>query len=48
MPGLRLDGCVDVVEFGEVCCIALDHCSIAADRDDCLIQFGLILVDAGR
>jgi hypothetical protein len=45
MPGLRFDSRVDVVEFGEVCCIALDRCSIAADR---LIQFGLMPVDAGR
>src|SRR5271170_3075123 len=42
MPGLRLDGCVDAVEIGEVGGIALDRRGIAADRGDRLIQFGLM------
>src|SRR5271169_648085 len=42
MPGLRLYGSVDAVEVGKVCRIALDRCGIAADRGDCLIQFGLM------
>src|ERR1700751_2959309 len=42
MPGLRLDGCIDAVEVGEVRGIALYRCGIASDRSDCLIQFGLM------
>ena len=41
VPGLCLDVRKDAVEVGEVRGIALDRRGIAADRGDCLIQFGL-------
>jgi hypothetical protein len=42
MPGLCLEGCIDAVEVGEIRRIALKCSGIAADRSDCLVEFGLM------